>query len=82
MRLATQLGTNSLLDIVVFGKACSENIANKNKPGESIEEIDNSALDNDINNYEYLLHKTGSLSVSEVRLEMQKIMQKNLLIKV
>ena len=74
---ANRLGANSLLDIVVFGKACAENIAGKHKPGETIEEVDEAALDKDIDGYEYLLHKTGSISVPEVRLEMQKIMQKH-----
>ena len=74
---ANRLGANSLLDIVVFGKACAENIASKNKPGETIEEIDEAALHKDIDGYEYLLHKKGTISVPEVRLEMQKIMQKH-----
>ena len=31
---ANRLGANSLLDIVVFGRACSKTIAETNKPGE------------------------------------------------
>ena len=31
----------------------------------------------DIDGYEYLLHKKGTISVPDVRLEMQKIMQKH-----
>ena len=72
---ANRLGANSLLDIVVFGKACAENIGEKNKPGDSIESEDTIALNEDKDRYEHLLHKSGSISVSEVRLEMQKIMQ-------
>ena len=34
---ANRLGANSLLDIVVFGKACAENISIQNKPGDKIE---------------------------------------------
>ncbi len=74
---ANRLGANSLLDIVVFGKACAENISELNKPGENIEDCDFSELKNDIEkNYNYK-HKTGSLNVSDVRLEMQQIMQKH-----
>lgn len=33
---ANRLGANSLLDIVVFGRACATTIAQENKPGEPI----------------------------------------------
>uniref|UniRef100_A0A6C0KK00 succinate dehydrogenase n=1 Tax=viral metagenome TaxID=1070528 RepID=A0A6C0KK00_9ZZZZ len=72
---ANRLGANSLLDIVVFGKACAENIAEICKPGEKIEKENEQMMKNDIDKYEYELYKNGKLSVSEVRLEMQKIMQ-------
>lgn len=32
---ANRLGANSLLDLVVFGRACAKTIAEENKPGES-----------------------------------------------
>ena len=74
---ANRLGANSLLDIVVFGKACADNIANMNNPGDHIETCDANELENDIETYEHILHKTGTISVAEMRLEMQKIMQKH-----
>ena len=33
---ANRLGANSLLDLVVFGRACAKTIAQENKPGEAI----------------------------------------------
>ena len=33
---ANRLGANSLLDLVVFGRACAKTIASENKPGEKI----------------------------------------------
>lgn len=33
---ANRLGANSLLDLVVFGRACAKTIAAENKPGEAI----------------------------------------------
>ena len=33
---ANRLGANSLLDLVVFGRACALTIAEENKPGEEI----------------------------------------------
>jgi succinate dehydrogenase (ubiquinone) flavoprotein subunit len=74
---ANRLGANSLLDIVVFGKACAENIAENNKPGEKVEDCDKEKLQKHIDYYEELLHKKGDLNVSDIRLEMQKIMQKH-----
>ena len=74
---ANRLGANSLLDIVVFGKACSENISELNEPGEMVEQGDNSLVNQYIDYYENLREKEGSISVSEIRLEMQKIMQKH-----
>ncbi len=74
---ANRLGANSLLDIVVFGKACAENISEINKPNEPLEECDNLQFNNTILYYEHLLNKTGTLNVSDVRLEMQKTMQKH-----
>tara|TARA_B100000963_G_C22638453_1_gene678979 strand:- start:4663 stop:6510 length:1848 start_codon:yes stop_codon:yes gene_type:complete len=74
---ANRLGANSLLDIVVFGKACAENIAEINKPGESIEACDKTEMNIDIDKTRHYLHKTGDLSVADLRLEMQKVMQKH-----
>merc|ERR1711878_161851 len=36
---ANRLGANSLLDIVVFGRACSKTIAEENKPGDTVREL-------------------------------------------
>ena len=74
---ANRLGANSLLDIVVFGKACAENINEINKPGESIEECDEREMKDDIDKYYHYLNKTGDVNVSDLRLEMQNVMQKH-----
>jgi succinate dehydrogenase (ubiquinone) flavoprotein subunit len=74
---ANRLGANSLLDIVVFGKACAENISQINQPGEPIEECESNSIDTFLEKYKHLLNKKGDVSVSDLRLEMQKIMQKH-----
>ena len=74
---ANRLGANSLLDIVVFGKACSENISLINKPGDLVEDSNNNEVKNYIEYYDNLLYKKGTINVSDIRLEMQKIMQKH-----
>ena len=74
---ANRLGANSLLDIVVFGKACAENISEINKPGETIEECDNEEVKTDMDKYYHYLNKKGDVNVSDLRLEMQNVMQKH-----
>lgn len=36
---ANRLGANSLLDLVIFGRACANTIIEENRPGESIGNI-------------------------------------------
>lgn len=36
---ANRLGANSLLDLVVFGRACAKTIAENNKPGDPVPKI-------------------------------------------
>ena len=36
---ANRLGANSLLDLVVFGRACANNIGDVNKPGDAVPSI-------------------------------------------
>ena len=74
---ANRLGANSLLDLVVFGKSCSENIHDLNKPGEPIETPNINQLNTDIDKYESFFHRKGDIQVSDLRLKMQKIMQKH-----
>tara|TARA_Y100000768_G_scaffold254092_1_gene193079 strand:- start:409 stop:2247 length:1839 start_codon:yes stop_codon:yes gene_type:complete len=74
---ANRLGANSLLDIVVFGKACSENISVINKPGEALEDADQQDINVITEYYENLLNRKKIISVASIRLEMQKIMQKH-----
>jgi len=70
-----RLGANYLLDIVVFGKACAENISSISKPGDPIDKYDSENLQEDIDKYERLFSKKGDISSGELRYEMQKIMQ-------
>ena len=74
---ANRLGANSLLDIVVFGKACAENISEIDNPGDSIDVGNIKKLYSDIDYYKNIMNKKGELSVSDIRLEMQQVMQKH-----
>ena len=64
-------------DIVVFGKACAENIHEQENSKDKVEDCDNEKLQEYIDYYKNLLHKKGDVNVSDLRLEMQKVMQKH-----
>ena len=65
---------------MVFGKACADNIYEQLKKDETysaIEDCDMNAANNDLEKYQFYKHKTGNISVANIRLDMQKIMQKH-----
>ena len=74
---ANRLGANSLLDIVVFGKACAENIAIQNKKEEHLEDYNKEELNYFIEKYNNYIYRKGDIRVGELRLKMQKVMQKH-----
>jgi succinate dehydrogenase (ubiquinone) flavoprotein subunit len=72
---ANRLGANSLLDIVVFGRACSKTIAETSKPGEKLAPLAANAGEASVNNLDNLRFANGSISTAQLRLKMQKTMQ-------
>ncbi|XP_072250858.1 succinate dehydrogenase [ubiquinone] flavoprotein subunit, mitochondrial [Leuresthes tenuis] len=72
---ANRLGANSLLDLVVFGRACALTIAEQHKPGEKLSPLKPSAGEESVANLDKLRFANGSLRTSEIRLNMQKTMQ-------
>ncbi|KAK7082860.1 hypothetical protein SK128_013781 [Halocaridina rubra] len=72
---ANRLGANSLLDLVVFGRACAHTIAEENKPGETIGELSPNAGEASVANIDKIRFAKGNVSTAELRLAMQKTMQ-------
>jgi len=72
---ANRLGANSLLDLVVFGRACALTIAEENKPGETVGNLSQNAGEFSVANLDKLRFANGVVSTSEARLAMQKTMQ-------
>ena len=72
---ANRLGTNSLLDIVVFGRAAALRAAETLKPGTAHKPLAKDAGDNAVARFDRLRNANGSLHTSEIRLGMQKTMQ-------
>uniref|UniRef100_A0A0E0E783 Succinate dehydrogenase [ubiquinone] flavoprotein subunit, mitochondrial n=1 Tax=Oryza meridionalis TaxID=40149 RepID=A0A0E0E783_9ORYZ len=74
---ANRLGANSLLDIVVFGRACANRVAETAKPGEKQKPLQKSAGEKTIAWLDKLRNANGSLPTSKIRLNMQRVMQNN-----
>jgi succinate dehydrogenase / fumarate reductase flavoprotein subunit len=74
---ANRLGCNSLLDIVVFGRAAALRAQATLKPGAMQKPLAKDAHDKALARLDRLRYAKGSRLVSEVRLSMQKTMQNN-----
>ncbi len=72
---ANRLGSNSLLDLVVFGRAAAIRCSEVIKPGEEHKPLSENACDNAIARFDRIRNANGSRKTSEIRLEMQKVMQ-------
>jgi succinate dehydrogenase / fumarate reductase flavoprotein subunit len=72
---ANRLGSNSLLDLVVFGRAAAHFCAESMTPGAPHAELAKDAGQNSVDRIDRLRNADGSRSTAEIRLEMQKIMQ-------
>ena len=72
---ANRLGSNSLIDLVVFGRAAAKRAAELVKPGSAHEEVSHSETDKCLNRFDKIRNSTGSTKTSELRLKMQKTMQ-------
>ncbi len=74
---ANRLGSNSLLDIVVFGRAVAHRCAEIIKPDTKHTDTDEDKLNALVEDFDRLRYADGSKSTSEIRLAMQKTMQSN-----
>ena len=72
---ANRLGSNSLVDLIVFGKAAAKRAAELVKKNSPHEEISKSEVDKSLDRFDKLRNRNGSNKTSELRLSMQKIMQ-------
>uniref|UniRef100_A0A672NWT7 succinate dehydrogenase n=1 Tax=Sinocyclocheilus grahami TaxID=75366 RepID=A0A672NWT7_SINGR len=70
---ANRLGANSLLDLVVFGRACALTIAETDTPGEKLSPLKPNAGEASVANMDKIRFANGSTRTSEIRLNMQKI---------
>lgn len=72
---ANRLGANSLLDIVVFGRACALDISAKNEKGMAHKKVpENIGMDH-LEEMEKIRTADGDMLSAQIRTDMQKVMQ-------
>ncbi len=72
---ANRLGSNSLLDIVVFGRAAAKRCAEIVKPGERHAPPSRHSEDKALGRLDRLRHAKGTTPTAAIRLNMQRVMQ-------
>ena len=68
---ANRLGANSLLDIVVFGRACANHIKENLEPGKPHKPLEDNAGMDSIAEMDRLRQSSGSKPTSQIRLDMR-----------
>ncbi len=72
---ANRLGSNSLLDIVVFGRAAAHRCAEIITPGERHPPVGPDSENKALDRLDRLRHAQGSMPTAAIRLNMQRVMQ-------
>ncbi|HTX06392.1 MAG TPA: succinate dehydrogenase flavoprotein subunit [Steroidobacteraceae bacterium] len=72
---ANRLGSNSLLDLVVFGRQAARRCAQLVRPGTRHAPLPKDAAEPALSRLDRLRHAQGSRPTAAIRLEMQKVMQ-------
>ncbi|MEE9570603.1 MAG: FAD-binding protein, partial [Gammaproteobacteria bacterium] len=72
---ANRLGSNSLIDLVVFGRAAALRCGELIKPGAELPPLAKGAGDEAIARVDKLRHASGSAGTAQIRLAMQRTMQ-------
>ena len=72
---ANRLGSNSLLDLVVFGRAAAIRAAETIDPGESHRPLPKDAGERALASLDRLRHADGDTPTAALRLDMQRVMQ-------
>jgi len=74
---ANRLGSNSLLDLVVFGREAARHCARTVRPGTPHRGFKPGAGEAAVARLDRLRHAAGSLRTAEIRLQLQKTMQED-----
>ena len=74
---ANRLGSNSLLDLIVFGRAVAQRCTEVIQPGTKHSDLPAASVDRLLDGFDGLRHASGSNSTADIRDEMQSVMQNN-----
>jgi len=74
---ANRLGSNSLLDLIVFGRAAANRAAEVIKPGSSHKDLPATVCDKALANFDRVRHASGGTATADLRLRMQRTMQED-----
>ena len=74
---ANRLGSNSLLDIIVFGRAVAHRCSEIIEPGTRHPDLPQATIDALLAGFDALRNANGSKSTADIRAEMQHVMQSN-----
>lgn len=74
---ANRLGSNSLIDLVVFGRSAALRAADTIKPGATQPELKPAMTDGHLARFDKLRNADGSVTTAALRLEMQRAMQED-----
>ncbi|WP_416897773.1 MAG: succinate dehydrogenase flavoprotein subunit [Minwuia sp.] len=74
---ANRLGSNSLIDLVVFGRSCSKHCASILEAGATLPETNKASLEKALARFDKVRHADGDTSTAEIRDAMQRTMQNN-----
>ncbi|MEZ5672225.1 MAG: succinate dehydrogenase flavoprotein subunit [Thiotrichaceae bacterium] len=74
---ANRLGSNSLLDLVVFGRAAAKRCAEVIQPNSSHQSLNSSYVDKALDHFDKLRYAKGNTRTSDIRLKMQRVMQED-----
>jgi succinate dehydrogenase / fumarate reductase flavoprotein subunit len=74
---ANRLGSNSLLDLVVFGKEAAEQCAKTVDKTNGTKPLPQNEIDKALDKFNSIRYAKGSLATAEIRIEMQQIMQQH-----
>ncbi|MEO1578017.1 MAG: FAD-binding protein [Pseudomonadota bacterium] len=72
---ANRLGSNSLIDLVVFGRAAAIKAGEVVDPNAANPTLSKASIDKALGRLDGLRHANGTVTTAELRLEMQKTMQ-------
>jgi len=74
---ANRLGSNSLLDLIVFGRAVAHRCSEIIEPGARHPDLPQASIDALLADFDALRNANGSKSAADIRANMQDVMQSN-----